>query len=54
MELELVRAKKVNVQLEKWSGPILVKPNANAKSGYKPSPSHICKTCPVAFHLTFE
>ena len=53
MELELVRAKKVNVQLENI-GKISVKPNANAKSGYKPSPSHICKTCPVAFHLTFE
>ena len=53
MELELVPAKKVNVELEKWSGPISVKPNAN-KAGYKPSPSHICKTCPVTFHVTFE
>jgi hypothetical protein len=53
MELELVPKKKVNVQLEKWPGPIPVKPSAN-KSGYKPPVSHVCKTCPVTFHLTFE
>ena len=51
MELELVPAKKVEVKLEKWiEKPRILKKTA----GYQPPVSHICKTCPVTFHLTFE
>ncbi len=53
MELELVPKKKVKVELEKWVKKSRACRVAD-KSGYKPSPSHICKTCPVTFHLTFE
>jgi hypothetical protein len=51
MELELVSAKKI-IKLEKWPKQISLK-NANT-SGYKPTPLHICKTCPFPFYLTFE
>ena len=54
MELELVPAKKVEVKLEKWPKKRRVYKTADNTAGYRPPVSHICKTCPVTFHLTFE
>jgi hypothetical protein len=54
MELELVPKKKVEVKLEKWIKKPREMRTADKTGGYKPPISHLCKTCPVTFHLTFE
>ena len=54
MELELVPNKKVDVKLEKLIKNSRVVKTADKTGGYKPPISHLCKTCPVTFHLTFE